>query len=358
MVAWLLAALLAPNILFVCEWRGFWPLGLVNLLLPLGIYILLLIHVKKLWLTMLWQLATMTLCAFQIVLIFMYGPSPIGVDMFLNVATTNSSEVGELLGNLKYSLILIFVLYLPSIAFGVYLWKRSASIPHGIKAEFHRLSIILISSGLIMGGLCKVMNPRMHLWRDLFPFNAFGNFALAIQQGLSARNFDSTKVEYKFNAVSERQSDVEETYVVMLGETTRADNWQLLGYNRATTPELVANKSVVGYPKTLTQSNTTHKIVPMMLSHIDANHFADSILKVKSFITAFKEAGFHTWFLSNQARNGAVIDAFGNEADSAVFIRDKKFSALDGELMPLLGNALRSAHKKKLIVLKIHGSNY
>lgn len=40
------------------------------------------------------------LCAFQIVLLYLFGNSIIATDMFTNLVTTNPGEAGELLSNI------------------------------------------------------------------------------------------------------------------------------------------------------------------------------------------------------------------------------------------------------------------
>ena len=358
MVAWTIAALLTPNILIVCQWRNPLLLSITNLLLPLGIYMILLTYVRNRWLTLLWQLLFMVFCAFDIVLINMYGPTPIGVDMFLNVATTNSSEVGELLGNLMWTMLLIIVIYVPSLAFGVYISKERSSLSQKRKVKKRRMTLCTLGVGLLFAAICKIFYPTEILWREIFPVNAVGNLAIAVDRYIDNSRYDSHNTSYKYDAKSVRPQDEKETYGVILVETTRADNWQLFGYERHTTPELVANSRVIGFGKAMSQSNTTHKIVPMLLSPLDADNYQDLIYDMKSFITAFKEAGFKTYFFSNQGRNGAVIDGFGREADSVTFLRDTNPNALDGELLPLLKKAVADNAPKKLIVMHTYGSHY
>ena len=53
---------------------------------------------------------------FQIVLLYLFGQSIIAVDMFLNLATTNSSEAMELLDNPVAGLVItIVILYIPAL---------------------------------------------------------------------------------------------------------------------------------------------------------------------------------------------------------------------------------------------------
>lgn len=86
-----------------------------------------------------------------------------------------------------------------------------------------------------------------------------------------------------------------EVYVMVVGETSRANNWGIYGYNRDTNPKLSKVFGLTAFNHVLTESNTTHKSVPMLLSAVSACTF-DSIYHQKSIITAFKEAGFQTAF--------------------------------------------------------------
>lgn len=99
-----------------------------------------------------------------------------------------------------------------------------------------------------------------------------------------------------------RQAPGREIYVLVIGEASRADSWSLFGYDRETTPRLEKREGVVPFSNVLTQSNATHKSVPIILSPASAANY-DSIYVQKSLITAFKEAGFQTWYLSNQVPN-------------------------------------------------------
>ena len=108
---------------------------------------------------------------------------------------------------------------------------------------------------------------------------------------------------------------------MVVGETSRALNWSLYDYDRDTNPELSKIEGVTSFCHVLTESNTTHKSVPMLLSPVSAQNF-DSIYYRKSIITAFKEAGFQTAFFSNQRYNHSFIDFFGMEADTYDFIKE------------------------------------
>ena len=127
---------------------------------------------------------------------------------------------------------------------------------------------------------------------------------------------------------------------------------------------LMGRRGLTGFRNTLSESNTTHKSVPMLLSHLDARTFGDSVYRVKGVAEAFREAGFRTAFFSNQQRNGSFIDFFGEQADTCVFLRDN-FSGpavhgpKDKDLLALVDSELHHVKaRKRLVILHTYGSHF
>ena len=60
-----------------------------------------------------------------------------------------------------------------------------------------------------------------------------------------------------------------------------------------------------------------------MLCPADALNY-NEIYRQKSLISAFKQAGFHTSFLSNQLRNGLFTEFFADEADCTIYFAAPK----------------------------------
>lgn len=360
-----LTVMMVPNVMLVISERQQLFTAAANLFLPLGIYWLLLSSCRKTGLMVWLMFPLVFLAAFQIVLTMLFGQSIIGVDMFLNVVTTNMTEINELLGSLVPAVALVFCLYIPMLVMATVAMRRR----WGLDASFVKLQRCLAAACIIAGLSSAIVasgdsTRRMSMTDDVFPVNVTYNLCLAVDRYVSTKNYPQTSALFSFGARREVADSAgrKETIVLVIGETARAANFGVLGYGRNTTPCLSTMEGVTVFRKAYTESNTTHKSVPMLMSAVSARNFND-IYRQKSVITAFKESGFLTAFFSNQRRNGSFIDFFGEEADRCCFIKDDYpagANVLDKELLKYVERFVDDAPSDKplFIVLHCYGSHF
>ena len=360
-----LTVMMVPNVMLVISERQQLFTAAANLLLPLGIYWLLLSSCRKTGLMVWLMFPLVFLAAFQIVLTMLFGQSIIGVDMFLNVVTTNMTEINELLGSLVPAVALVFCLYIPMLVMATVAMRRR----WGLDASFLKLQRCLAAACIIAGLSSAIVasddsTRRMSMTDDVFPVNVTYNLCLAVDRYVSTKNYPQTSALFSFGARREVADSAgrKETIVLVIGETARAANFGVLGYGRNTTPCLSTMEGVTVFRKAYTESNTTHKSVPMLMSAVSARNFND-IYGQKSVITAFKEAGFLTAFFSNQRRNGSFIDFFGEEADRCCFIKDDYpagANVLDKELLKYVERFVDDAPSDKPLFIMLHcyGSHF
>lgn len=352
--------LIIPNIALYFTESYNWVVKICNVLLPLGIYLLLMSF---------WRNVGRTAClllfiflfygAFQIVLLFLYGESIIAVDMFLNVATTSVEEATELLGNLASAVITVCLVYIPALIWGICLAVKKHFPSSKDRLKARTIASIITAAGLIFLGASYIFVPDFNLTRQIFPANVMRNTVSAVERTVATERYHTTSSDFTYGAVSTHPVDEKEIYVLVVGETSRADNWQLMGYPRPTNPKLSQRKDIIACPKVLTESNTTHKSVPMLLSWLSADNFKDSIYTTKGIIAAFKEAGYTTAYFSNQARNHAFIDFFAEEADKTIFLKDDYKNHYDTELIDLMRKFVSESNNNKLfIILHTYGSHF
>ncbi len=164
-----LFVLIVPNVV-LCFTEPLPPLvaKIANVLLPLGCYYLIMTLSRNCG-KMLWILFLFVFFgAFQIVLLYLFGQSIIAVDMFLNLATTNSSEAMELLDNLLPALITIVILYIPALILGMIsiVRKRMLSVRF-----IHRNGDVRGCAGLVSLGAAFLLDKKYEMTSDLYPVN-------------------------------------------------------------------------------------------------------------------------------------------------------------------------------------------
>ena len=330
-----------------------------NAALPLGVYLLLMAAWRRNSITTLCLIPVMILCAFQLVLIDLYGGSIIAVDMFLNVVTTNPAEASELLLNLGGAVLTACLLYLPPVALAIAGTVKRSRLGNDMRKAGLLTGALAAICGLTGAGFALASPEGYAPHRRLFPMNVSANMLTAIRRTGQIRNYFSTSAGFSHHASSTRHDSVPEVYVLVIGETSRASDWQLNGYSRPTNPRLSRRDDVVFFGKTLSESNTTHKSVPVMMSHLSADEFGDSIYRCRGVIDAFNEAGYHTAWASNQQRNGALIDFFGSSARKCTFLCDSGHGHHDTDLCPILSDALEEHPTEKIFaVLHTYGSHF
>lgn len=352
--------LIVPNVLLDITEHYSWLSKLTNVALPLGFYYVLVSLSVKVGRSVLWMCFFVVFAAFQIVLLDLYGESIIAIDMFVNVATTNASEVGELLGNLLVGMIIMLLIYLPPIVLAVLQTARRVTATKLSLVRVRTVGVALILCGALTCVAAYLFSGSFMFFREIFPANVISNLVSAVDRTMVSQNYMTTSEGFTYDAVGSRPADMAEVYVVVIGETSRADNWQLMGYDRPTNPRLSKRTELLAFPKALSESNTTHKAVPMLLSHLDAPMFGDSVRYTKSLFEAYNSVGYATAFLSNQQRNHSYIDYFGEEAQTCRFLRDNpSTTGRDIELVDSLKSFLeRRDGLKKMVVLHTYGSHF
>ena len=193
---WLLPLLLiVPNVaLDITEMSYSAWARITNVFLPLGLYLLAAAWGPRIGRKILFFIPVMVLCAFQIVLLFLYGESIIAIDMFLNVLTTNVHEAGELLINLGPAILTVLALYLPLIFAGIWAVARGARIPARVMALGRRVSVLALLIGLVSFGLAFTSPGGYRPLRQLFPANVVSNMFYAVDRSaISVSNTHQTQ---------------------------------------------------------------------------------------------------------------------------------------------------------------------
>ncbi len=199
-------------------------------------------------------------------------------------------------------------------------------------------------------------------WRSVYP--------LTMPLAVWRHHADATRVAelrsqsagFRFGARS-RESPLD-AVVLVLGESSRADRWSLNGYARTTNPQLQQRSNLVFFDNVVSTSVSTRLAVPAIVSRrplVGPTGVARQ--PEPSLITAFKEAGYRTAWLSNQSMSGIYdtsIALYAREADRVRFLNPTTFShagSYDEVLVQPLAEFLR-APGPAMAVVHTMGSHF
>lgn len=355
---------MVPNLYFVfTEPVNFWG-QCVIFIFPLALYLFLFSIYKNTGVIQIICLPLLVLHAFQIVLFYLFGTDVIASDMFINVVTTNTSEVDELLSSLLPSIVLVIVLYLPVIILAIRQWHLKIRLTTAFRSKMVIVSILLFILSYALSFVSVDRNTDSFTYtHDVYPVNALYNLEYATVKWNKVKHYKTTSKDFTFGSTRLKTTEKRQIFVLVVGETSRADNWELYGYDRKTNPKLKEQSNLFVFKDALTQSNTTHKSVSIILSDSEADGY-DAIYNKKGILTAFKEAGFTTICLSSQAENASFIEFFTKEADIYKTIRYKdpntgvSTNPYDEELLPIMDDLIQKTPGDLFVLIHSYGSHF
>ena len=352
---WLVVSLMLP--VFVLAYTEKNPLWITisGILLPLGFYTIFAAMSRRSG-RMVWAgLVFIFFSAFQIVISYLFGNSVVATDMFLNLITTNAGEATELLSNIYPSIIIVCVIYLPMLWVASEHLRPRIELSDKLRLRMWAVGCVSLFAGSLILWLGYREDAKNILRDEVFPINIGYNLGLSISEARKIANYETSSEGFSYDAQRSTTLNQREIYIMVIGEASRAINWQLYGYERATNPRLSERGDLVLFRKITTLSNTTHKSVPMMLSSAPAT-MHNELYRRSGMPALFNEAGFTTYFISNQSPQGAMIDNLAHDANHLIYVDAPRH---DMQLVDSVREVLRSDPSQRILfILHTYGSHF
>lgn len=329
----------------------------VLILLPLAFYWIFLLAFSRPSKAFLWAFPFAFLGAFQIVLGYLYGRGVIGVDMWLTLMSTSPNEAGEMLTQIYPSVVAVCIIYVPALIYAISHTKREESYAPRFRKRMRQGGIAMLVVALVPTAMA-LSDRNYRFMNDFFPVNVCYNFKLAMDRAKLSARYNERVKNFRFGVTASDSDTIPEVVLMVVGETSRATNWSLFGYDRETTPRLARIPNLLVFPDCMSQSNATYKSVPIILTCATADDY-DVLYSSKGVLAAADEAGWATAFLSNEPRNHSFNDYLGEQAREVRFQRDSLHgSPLDNLLVPLFQDALqRHVGERFFMVIHTYGSH-
>lgn len=159
------------------------------------------------------------------------------------------------------------------------------------------------------------------------------------------------------------QPEQRQVYVLVIGESSARGHWQLYGYHRPTNPALSQQHNLIVLQRMITSWPETIAAVPTLLTRKPITSSKPD-WQAASFLRPMQEAGFQTWWISNQyplQRSDSPVAAYVYQSNRVVWVNhdkaDVESNSYDGDLIPPLKHALRASARDLFVVLHMMGSH-
>jgi glucan phosphoethanolaminetransferase (alkaline phosphatase superfamily) len=330
---------------------------------------------KRLWLGLVLFAPFVVLAPAEFAFIASYW-RPSDYDIIATLFDSNAREIREFLGSSLWPMVAAFSLALgvafaaPILAYRSRLgWTGEGRIRYLVIATLVPLAIFcfafVTSSGPIGQRLSAAETGFSDYAQDLrsgFPFGVPIRAQAFYESWRAMRVQAETLRDFRFGARSIADQGKRQIYVFVVGESSRRDHWQLFGYSRATTPQLSEIANLIPLPDMISTWSFSRLAIPVLLTRKPGTdpkgYFSEA-----SILRAFSEAGFRTYWLSNQVALGehdspVSISAF--EADTVRFFNPSSWvgpSSYDEVLLPALTDVVGQSSGNLFIVLHTMGSH-
>lgn len=210
---------------------------------------------------------------------------------------------------------------------------------------------------LVLGG--RTSNGR----GDLFPSGMLSRIGRVAVDSYRLKQWKDQRLAQSWQVTRSLANDEEELHVLVIGETSRRDHWQLYGYERETTPRMSKEeeeKSLIALTDIVSPANLTIYAVMQILSRARPQDI-NRAYQEPSIIHAYRQAGFKTYWLSNSEMIGKFstpITMLADDADERMFTAGSHDEVMDSVLVDRLDQVLKSPEKKKFVILHMQGSHF
>lgn len=229
----------------------------------------------------------------------------IDAGMLRNFAETNVTEVRDLL-SLKLLAYIVFLGVVPSWL----LWKVPVDYRRWHRELFSKVIVSFASVAVIGGvalanyqGLSSLFRNHHELRLMLVPSNYIGASAGYLREQVASAQQPFLKIgEDAQRDVALQNHPRKSLTVLVVGESARAENFGILGYDRDTTPTLDKEAGLIAFTDVHSCGTETAVSVPCMFSNMGRkNYDASKAKNEEGLLDVLKRAGIDVIWRDNQS---------------------------------------------------------
>lgn len=354
----LLILLCMPGLIFYADQHSVINL-LYALMVPLFIFLIPLIAFRKVirWYAVL--IGIFILIAPMATFPVIYFGDLVGKDMLVITFNTTHQEAAELI---KGYLPVIIITYIAYILLGILAIKR---LPKSL--SLRKSALISATAVLLLIFISAVRygpRPLIHHVKGMiytyYPFHLFYAGYTFYKQEKLVENSEKYITDFPYKEVIPDLLRQRQVYIMLIGESSRYDHWEINGYGRATSPSLIGQQQLLDFKDVSACGCLTELSVPQILTGVTPDHYEEHFHQ-GGILQLFHQAGYKTYWISNQTDNGN-IRMHANRADSMIWMQNtiatNKHLHYDMELVNSMEGILKSDTGNCLFVIHTIGSHY
>lgn len=284
-------------------------------------------------------------------------------DQINNILQTDATEASAWL-SVKFIVWLLLTGVLPALWYVFCVTIKPQTLWRGL----WRRILSVLASLLLIGALAGVAYSdyasffRNHkgIQYQITPTNILGSSIKVAYDAYDARRpFEKIGEDAKRLAPQGARKKV---LVLVVGETTRAQNWGLNPGAPETTPQLAKTDGVINYPDVRSCGTATNISLPCMFSRLDRQDYSARVAKhQENLLDVLKRAGLYTSWRENDGGSKGVADRIKHVEMSQILAdasaRCKGNLCYDTTLLDGLREEIRAMPADGLIVLHTNGSH-
>lgn len=286
-------------------------------------------------------------------------------SMIVNMMDTTASETFALLTPKMAITLLLTAVLMMVMAFWVRIqntrpfWK---SILYRVMSVVTSVCLILLVALFFYKDYASVFRNNKELVKALSPSNSIvASLSYYSHQKLANAPLIKIGEDARLNPLM--AGGKQNLTIVVLGETTRADNFSLGGYSRETTP-LLAKEDVAYFPHTASCGTATAVSVPCMFSNMPRAHYdSDLAAHQEGMLDIIQRAGTQVLWRDNDGGCKGACDRVPHEDVTSLNLADMcingecydevLFHDLEAKIESLKGNGVIVLH-----TIGSHGPTY
>ncbi len=282
-------------------------------------------------------------------------------DMVRNALSTDWREATELVGWRWATRTLLFALPALAVAFFAPTVERKTARDFRGKLRYTTRAVLL--TAVTMGFLLSQFSTLSAFMRNqkearylIEPIAVIYSFARTLVSDGTPQKKERLFIDSN-PVLTAAASDKPLLIVLVVGETVRAANWGLNGYERNTTPEL-KRRGVINFTDVTACGTSTDVSLPCMFSRVGRKDYdRDRILTEESVLSVIDRAGVTVRWVDNQSgckgacTNAMEIPVVKNAEDCP------SGTCWDKAMLGNIDEALRTETKRELLVLHSMGNH-